>query len=63
MLYLCTWAEQSFNVVQAVLLAEFDGVVTMDNASGSRPMTIDADGRTDPAAPDAKSEYKLVERS
>lgn len=55
-LYLRTRAEQSYNVVQAVLLAEFEGVTTV-NAYGRKPLKIDASGRIDPAAPDTEGDY------
>ncbi|MFD0673069.1 glycoside hydrolase family 140 protein [Cohnella sp. GCM10027633] len=54
--YLRVRAAQSFNVIQAVLLAEFEGATT-GNAYGSKPLAIEADGRIDPANPDDDGEY------
>ncbi|MFC3798501.1 glycoside hydrolase family 140 protein [Cohnella sp. GCM10012308] len=55
-LYLRTRAAQSFNVVQAVALAEFEGVTT-DNAYGRKPLTVLGDGSPDPSQPDTAGEY------
>lgn len=55
-LYLTTRAKQGFTVIQAVALAEFEGVTT-DNAYGRRPLLLNADGLPDPAAPDTKGDY------
>ncbi|OWA34130.1 hypothetical protein B9G55_17560 [Saccharibacillus sp. O16] len=49
--YLRTRAEQGFTVVQAVLLAELDGVKT-PNAGGRLPLLTGGDGLPDPARPD-----------
>ncbi|OXS54058.1 hypothetical protein B1A99_27885 [Cohnella sp. CIP 111063] len=54
--YLRTRAEQSFNVVQAVALAEFEGATT-GNAYGRKPLAIHPDGRIDPASPDTAGDY------
>lgn len=55
-LYLQTRAEQRFNVVQAVALAEFDGLDT-PNAYGRKPLGINAEGNYDPTMPDASGDY------
>ncbi|MBP1976278.1 glycoside hydrolase family 140 protein [Cohnella thailandensis] len=49
--YLRTRAEQGFNVVQAVALAEFEGVTT-GNAYGRLPLLADSSGLPDPSRPD-----------
>ncbi|MFC4597225.1 glycoside hydrolase family 140 protein [Cohnella hongkongensis] len=54
--YLRTRAEQSFNVVQAVALAEFDNGTT-GNVYGRKPLTVRPDGRVDPALPDEEGDY------
>ena len=48
-LYLDTRAEQGFNMIQAVILAEFDGL-TVPNAQGDCPLSQNADGTYDPTA-------------
>lgn len=48
-LYLDTRAEQGFNMIQAVILAEFDGL-TVPNALGDCPLSQNADGTYDPTA-------------
>jgi len=55
-LYLDNRAERGFNVIQAVALAEFEGVAT-ENAYGRLPLTRDASGRWDPSRPDVGGEY------
>lgn len=55
-LYLQTRAEQRFNVVQAVALAEFDGLDT-PNAYGRKPLGVNAEGRYDPSMPDVSGDY------
>jgi hypothetical protein len=50
--YLRTRAGQGFTVIQAVALAEFEGVMT-PNAYGRLPLKTGADGLPDPARPDA----------
>jgi hypothetical protein len=55
-LYLRTRAEQSFNVIQTVLLAEFSGVTT-GNAYGRLPLLMDQNGQPDPARPDLTEPY------
>jgi len=54
--YLRTRAEQGFTVVQAVALAEFEGVTT-DNAHGRRPLRTNASGAVDPTLPDVEGPY------
>ena len=54
--YLKNRAEKKFNVVQAVLLAEFEGL-NMPNAYGRRPLLKNPNGRYDPAMPDETGEY------
>ncbi|MEJ8306323.1 DUF4038 domain-containing protein [Saccharibacillus sacchari] len=49
--YLRTRAEQGFTVVQAVLLAELQGVTT-PSAAGRLPLKIGASGLPDPSLPD-----------
>ncbi|RAP75077.1 glycoside hydrolase family 140 protein [Paenibacillus montanisoli] len=49
--YLRGRAEQKFNVIQAVALAEFEGL-TVDNYYGRRPLKQDAQGQYDPTLPD-----------
>lgn len=49
--FLRTRAEQGFTVVQAVLLAELEGVTT-PNAGGRLPLKPGANGLPDPAQPD-----------
>lgn len=51
--YLTTRAEQGFTVVQAVALAEFDGIRT-GNAYGHRPLLQHAADQYDPAQPDER---------
>ncbi|HZG56689.1 glycoside hydrolase family 140 protein [Paenibacillus sp.] len=55
-LYLDNRAERGFNVIQAVALAEFEGVTT-GNAYDRLPLTRDAEGRWDPSNPDVGGEY------
>jgi len=50
-LYLRNRAERGFTVVQAVALAELEGLTT-PNAYGRYPLRIGADGRYDPERPD-----------
>lgn len=54
--YLRARAAQRFNVVQAVALAEFDGVAT-GNAYGRKPLGEDGEGGFDPGAPDTDGPY------
>lgn len=54
--YLDTRACQGFNVIQAVLLAENDGVRT-PNAYGRRPLMQNAQGEYDPALLDTEGSY------
>lgn len=55
-LYIKTRAEQGFNVIQAVLLAESDGVRT-GNYYGRKPLKQDQTGRFDPSLPDTEEGY------
>ncbi|QHW33741.1 DUF4038 domain-containing protein [Paenibacillus rhizovicinus] len=48
--YLSNRAQLKFNVVQAVALAEFDGVAT-DSHYGRQPLKLNADGQFDPTLP------------
>jgi len=54
--YLRNRASLGFTVIQAVALAEFEGVTT-DNAYGRRPLRVDAAGMPDPCQPDIGGEY------
>ncbi len=54
-LYFSTRARQGFTVVQAVALAEFEGV-TVPNAHGRLPLLM-TDGLPDPARPDVSAGY------
>ncbi|MFD0961025.1 glycoside hydrolase family 140 protein [Paenibacillus chungangensis] len=54
--YLACRAEQGFNVVQAVALAEHEGL-TMGNAYGRLPLFQDDAGKFDPTKPDENGEY------
>lgn len=53
--YLKTRAEQGFNVIQAVALAELEGT-TVPNCYGRLPLLF-TDGLPDPAKPDISGEY------
>lgn len=53
--YLRNRAELGFNVIQAVALAEFEGITT-DNAYGRKPLKQNAEGRYDPSLPDTDGE-------
>jgi Protein of unknown function (DUF4038)/Putative collagen-binding domain of a collagenase len=53
--YLETRLRQGFNVVQAVALAERDGL-RVPNAYGRRPLLVDSDGNYDPTQPDVAGE-------
>lgn len=55
-MYLQDRAEKGFTVIQAVLLAEKDGL-RRSNAYGRSPMKINAQGAYDPALPDTDGEY------
>jgi hypothetical protein len=54
-LYLQTRAEQKFNVIQAVALAEFEGL-TVPNAYGRFPLLKNSRGEYDPTLPDLSSD-------
>lgn len=55
-LYLSNRASLRFNVIQAVALAEKDGLNT-GNAYGRRPLKQNARGQYDPALPDTDGDY------
>ncbi len=55
-LYLRTRAKQGFNVVQAVALAEFNGLEDA-NAYGRNPLQKNAKGHYDPTMPDTGGDY------
>jgi len=59
-LYLKNRAERKFSVIQAVALAEFEGVTT-DNAYGRRPLKTNSDGKIDPTLPDLDGDYHYWE--
>ena len=50
-LYLENRAERKFTVIQAVALAEFDGI-TVSNAYGRKPLLQNSNGEYDPTMPD-----------
>lgn len=54
--YMRQRASLGFNVIQAVALAELDGLTT-DNAYGRRPLLQDEQGTYDPCLPDVSGEY------
>jgi hypothetical protein len=54
--YLSNRAKQKFNVIQAVALAELEGLTT-DNAYGRRPLKLNDNGKYDPTLPDLEGEY------
>ena len=53
--YLATRASQQFTVIQAVALAEFDGL-TVPNAYGITPLLKNKDGNFDPELPDVDND-------
>ncbi len=53
--YLTARGQQGFNVIQAVALAEFDGIRT-PNAYGRLPLRQNEDGRFDPRYPDTSTD-------
>jgi len=55
-LYLSNRAERKFNVVQAVALAEDDGIVA-PNAYGRVPLIKNEEGKYDPSMPDLSGQY------
>lgn len=55
-LYLKSRAEKKFTVIQAVALAEFDGIA-IGNAYGRRPLNFNSKGEYDPTMPDVSGEY------
>lgn len=54
--YLQNRADKKFNVIQAVLLGEFEGV-NVPNAYGRYPLLKNPDGKYDPVMPDETGEY------
>ena len=54
--YLKTRSSQKFNVVQAVALAEFEGI-TVPNSYGRLPLLMNGQGIYDPTLPDVSGEY------
>lgn len=54
-LYLKTRADQRFTVIQAVALAEFEGL-TVPNAYGRKPLLQNGSGQYDPTLPDVSTE-------
>ncbi|MCL2813271.1 MAG: glycoside hydrolase family 140 protein [Oscillospiraceae bacterium] len=60
--YLNNRAKKKFNVIQAVLLAEFEGL-NVPNAYGRCPLLKNSDGRYDPAKPDESGEYGYWEHA
>ena len=54
--YLRTRQAQGFNMIQAVVLAELDGL-EKPNAYGRRPLLKNASGNWDPSLPDSAGEY------
>ncbi len=55
-LYLRNRAELKFTVIQAVGLAEMEGLTT-DNAYGRRPLKLNENGNMDPTLPDLDGDY------
>ncbi len=55
-LYLLSRARLGFTVIQAVALAEFEGLTT-DNAYGRRPLRLNEAGMPDPTLPDVGGGY------
>jgi len=49
--YLCQRANLKYNVIQAVALAELDGLA-VDNAYGRKPLKMNTEGEYDPQLPD-----------
>ncbi len=58
--YLANRAERRFNVIQAVALAEFDGIRS-GNAYGHRPFLQNQAGQFDPAMPDTSGYWDHVD--
>ena len=54
--YLTVRREQGFNFIQAVILAEFEGL-TVPNAYGRFPLLQNERGEYDPTLPDLSGEY------
>ena len=58
--YLRTRASQGYNMIQAVVLAELDGLET-PNALGRFPLHRNKNGQWDPALPDTDGEYSYFD--
>ena len=58
--YLKERARQGFNVIQAVVLSEFDGL-TVPNMYGRFPLEKNTDGVYDPALPDLYGDYSYFD--
>lgn len=58
--YLRTRRSQGFNFIQAVVLAELDGL-TVPNAAGRLPLLTDEQGNFDPCRPDLSGEYSYFD--
>ncbi|MBQ3592097.1 MAG: DUF4038 domain-containing protein, partial [Clostridia bacterium] len=58
--YLRTRASQGYNMIQAVVLAELDGLET-PNAHGRFPLRKNAAGDWDPALPDTEGDYSYFD--
>ena len=58
--YLRTRQAQGYNMIQAVVLAELDGLAT-PNAYGRRPLLQNAEGCFDPTLPDTTGEYSYFD--
>lgn len=58
--YLRTRQAQGYNMIQAVVLAELDGL-NVPNACGRRPLLQNTDGIFDPAMPDTAGDYSYFD--
>ncbi|MDF2685412.1 MAG: putative endoglucanase, partial [Clostridia bacterium] len=58
--YLSVRASQGFNAIQAVCLAEFDGI-RIPNAYGRYPLKKNSSGEYDPTLPDTDGPYSYWE--
>lgn len=58
--FLKTRAEQGFNMIQSVVLAEFSGI-TEPNAYGRVPLLKNAEGNYDPTLPDLEGDYSYFD--
>ena len=59
-LYLTTRAAQGFNLIQAVVLAELDGL-TRPNFYGRFPLKTNGNGEFDPTLPDTDGDYSFFD--